>query len=96
MDANVVDVFLQYGAIGAILVATLIFAKQSIKREQDRADRQEAEVKRLNDLLVDKTIPALVAATQAIQASQAIVQRLQYMRDIEMEARKKKGTSYEE
>ncbi len=95
MDASVVDIFLQYGAIGAILVATLLFTKTSIKREQDRADRQEAEVKRLNDLLVDKTIPALVAATQAIQASQSLVQRMQYMRDIELEARKK-GSPYEE
>lgn len=60
------DVFVQYGALGAIALILLWFAKSAIDRERDRADRMEEEVRRLNQLTQDKTVPALEAATRAV------------------------------
>ena len=88
---------MQYGVLGIFSVLLIIFGRSLIKREQDRADRLDEEVTRLNNLIQEKTIPALLSATQAIQASQAILQAMQYERDVQAAAASKasgrRGTS---
>jgi len=79
----------QYGAIGIILVLLVTVSRSLIKREQDRADRLDLEVTRLNSLIQEKTIPALLSATQAVQASQALLQSMQYERDVAAAASKR-------
>lgn len=44
----------QYGAIGVICIALIWFSFRSYRREADRADRLEAEVARLNGVLVEQ------------------------------------------
>lgn len=65
-------VFLQYGAIGAILLVLLVFAYGAIKRERDatdkeraRADKAEGEKDELNRLMRTEVIPVLTKATEA-------------------------------
>lgn len=48
---------------------------QLYKDQKERADRLEAEVIRLNMLIQEKTIPALITASEAIKASQEYVRR---------------------
>lgn len=78
---------LQYGAIGAIAIALFMFARGLLLREQQRGDAAAAEVQRLNNMIQERVIPALMTATQAISASQAILQGIQYKRDIEAAAK---------
>lgn len=96
---GIVGVLLQYGAVGAVALTLGFFARTLIKREQERADRLEveakearlaynAEVSRLNTLIQEKTIPALLTATSAINNSQQLLQSLQYQRDIELQIKR--------
>jgi hypothetical protein len=91
MSPDMVGVFAQYGVVGIMLLAVGVFAKTMITREQVRADRLESEVTRLNTLVQEKTIPALVSATQAIQGSQELLQRMQYQRDVANRTSEQKG-----
>lgn len=84
--------FLQYGAIGAFLAVMIALAYQLIKREQVRADALAAEVQRLNNVMMEKTVPALVEATKAVTAAQSILQSIQYQKDIEAAATAKAKT----
>lgn len=54
---------LQYGVLGIFAVLLVVYAKSSIKRERDAADRAEAQVRELNDFIRDKLLPAQVEAT---------------------------------
>jgi hypothetical protein len=90
MDSNPASSLAQYGAIGVMLLVLGLFAKTLISREQLRSDRLESEVNRLNTLIQEKTIPALVSATQAIQASQQLLQAVQYQRDVDQRAREQR------
>lgn len=56
----------QYGAAGLILSISLWFFWQVYKRERDRADANEAEIKRLNEVIAGKYVPALEASTAAV------------------------------
>jgi len=80
------DPLLQYGAIGVFAILLIVFARTLLLREQQRGDAAAAEVIRLNNLMQEKTIPALIAATQAIAAAQNILQQIQYQRDVEAAA----------
>ncbi len=44
--------------------------------ERARSERLEAEVKRQNDVLQDKALPALIAATSTVSESQALLRDL--------------------
>jgi len=64
----------QYGAVGLLALAAMFWAwtlyKQALegqKRERERADRLEAEVKKLNDDIHEKYIPVLTRVTDALQ-----------------------------
>lgn len=56
-----------------------------------RIKELEAQVVALNRMIQDKTIPALITSAQALQASQQLMQSLQYQRDIEAQARQRKN-----
>lgn len=89
-EAQIFKILLDYGGLGILLVLLLWFARTLLVREQNRADAAVNEVSRLNALMQDKTIPALINATQAISASQSLLQALQLRQQIEAEARKVK------
>lgn len=81
-----IEPLLQYGVGGIILAMLIVFARSQVLREQQRADALAAEVNRLNTLMQEKTIPALLGATQALATAQTILQSFQYQRDIEAAA----------
>jgi len=66
------SVFLQYGAIGTILLVLLWFAYGAIKRERDATDRERERAKEaekaladLNALMRTEVIPVLTKAAEA-------------------------------
>lgn len=58
----------QLGAVGVVLSIFLTFAWVVYKRERDRADANAAEVARLNALIIDRYVPSLERATEALAA----------------------------
>lgn len=69
MSEPVTAALLQYGVLGVVAVVLFSFARQAIKRETERADRMEAEVFRLNNLIQERHIPALIKATEAVESA---------------------------
>lgn len=59
----------QLGAFGTILMILLSFGWYAYKRESNRADKNETEIARLNQLIQDKYVPSLEAATKALSDS---------------------------
>lgn len=66
-----------YGVLGIFAIILLGFARWLINRETARADRLEAEVVRLNDVIASKVIPALLSATGAVESSTEMLRDLQ-------------------
>jgi hypothetical protein len=71
--ADSASVLYQYGAIGVFLLVAGYAVRVLFQREvaahdleRQRADRMEAEVRRLNELIQDKMLPVLSSATQVI------------------------------
>lgn len=67
------SILYQYGAIGIALLGTGYAVRVLFQREirahdleRQRADRMEAEVRRLNDLIQEKMLPVLVEATKVM------------------------------
>lgn len=65
-------VFLQYGAVGAMVLVLLWFAYGAIRRERDATDRERARAEKaesekddLNRLVRTEVIPVLTKATEA-------------------------------
>lgn len=75
-------VFAQYGVLGIIAAMLIWFAKGAHQRERDRADRMEAENKRLHELILDRVIPALTSATKAAEDSTELLQAMQREREM--------------
>lgn len=59
----------QLGAVGAVLTLFLTFGWIVYKRERDRADKNEAEIARLNQLIQDRYVPSLESASRALAES---------------------------
>jgi len=85
--------FAQYGALGAIAIVLIWFAKgayQDVRERakiayqdvRERADRLEEENRRLNALILDRVIPALTSATQIAEESAKMINDLLRERDI--------------
>ncbi len=70
-------VFAQYGVLGILVLILIYFAKNAHQRERDRADRLEAEVQRLHELMLDRVIPALTAAAKAAEESSELMNQMQ-------------------
>ncbi len=86
-----IGLFAQYGILGIITAMLIWFAKGAHQREKDRADRLEAEVGRLHELMLDRVIPALTSATKAaeesaelLRSSTELVHAMQRERDREV------------
>lgn len=63
----------QYGIAGVILMIFLWFGWQVYKRERDRADSNEAEIKRLNTVIQEKYVPSLEQASKALVESNQLL-----------------------
>ena len=66
----------QLGAVGTILSIFFWFAWQVYKRERDRADANEAEIKRLNEVIQEKTTQALQTSSQALLEANRTMERV--------------------
>src|SRR5689334_15273979 len=80
---NAQSVFLQYGAIGAILLVLLWFAYGAIKRERDATDSERDRAKEaeqaladLNALMRTEVIPVLTKATEATTQVTEVVRKV--------------------
>lgn len=72
----------QYGALGIALLVAIAAVKvlfnrevEAHKREQERADRLEAELRQLNELVRTQYVEKLASATQAIGEALAVLRR---------------------
>lgn len=88
-----IGVLAQYGVLGVFALLLILFAKISYKRETDRADRLEAEVVRLNNLIIDRVIPALGSATSVVEDATELLRSMQRERELDRtrEARRAGG-----
>lgn len=59
-----------WGASGLFIAALFVVGRAVYKRETGRADKLEDEVRRLNDLIRDRYVPALEASSEALRASE--------------------------
>ena len=74
----------QLGVAGAILGLLLTFGNQVLKRERDRADKNEAEINRLNQSIQEKYIPSMIAGQEALSESNKVMSE---MKDLVVELR---------
>lgn len=88
-------VFAQYGVLGIIAAVLIFFARGAHQREQQRADRMEAENRRLNEVILDRVIPALTSATRAAEEAAELLSAMQRERELAamIRQRGKPGTS---
>lgn len=75
---------IQYGVLGIAAGALSVFARIAYRRETERADRLEAEVVRLNSLIIERAIPALTSAAQAAEDATSLLRDMQREREINM------------
>lgn len=57
------SVFIQYGALGAVVVLLAIYSRGSVTRERARSDKAEQLVKELNEFIRSEMLPRQVEAT---------------------------------
>lgn len=84
----------QYGILG-ILVAALasgrfVTPRYVLDRERERADRMEQENVRLNTLIQEKAIPAIVDASAAVRDSTMLVHDMKRERELQREIDRRK------
>ena len=72
-----IGVLAQYGVLGIFAILLIVFANTSYRREIARADRLEAEVLRLNQLIQERHIPALEQAARALNEANEIMRMFQ-------------------
>jgi hypothetical protein len=78
---DMVSFFAQYGPLGVITALLIWFARGAYQRERDKVDRLEEDNRRLNDIILDRVIPVLTAATQAAEQSAEQLRMLQRERE---------------
>lgn len=76
-------VFAEYGVLGVIAMILIWFARGAHQRERERADRMEEENRRLNALILDRVIPALTSATNAVEESAELLNAIQREREFQ-------------
>lgn len=74
------SILLQYGALGVmtlicIIAVKILFARlnEAYSREQERADRLEAELKSLNDVIRNDYLGTIAKASDAIGEANRVV-----------------------
>jgi hypothetical protein len=79
----------QYGILGVLLAALVsgrfVIPRYVLDRERERADRMEQENVRLNALIQEKTIPAIVDASVAVRDSTLLVHDMKRERELQRE-----------
>jgi len=76
-NASDVATLTQYGVLGVLAVILIVFARLAYRRETERADRLEAELRAQNMAIQDKAIPALLAATAAMSEVTELLRDMQ-------------------
>lgn len=88
-----VSTFAQYGVLGIITLILIWFAKGAHQRERDRADQLQADNKALNQLIIDRVIPALTSSAAAIEQSTELIRDIQRERENERRNGYPKGSA---
>lgn len=61
--ADPASLLLVYGPLGLIAFLLIMYAKSTVKREHEKADAAEQQVKDLNDFIRNELLPKQVEAT---------------------------------
>jgi hypothetical protein len=75
-------VFANYGVVGVVAAILIWFAKGAHQRERDRGDRLEGELQRLHEVMMERVIPALSAATRTAEESASLLASMQREREL--------------
>ncbi len=86
-DDGALPLVAQYGLLAPLLIA-LWFA---YKREASRSDRLEEEVQRLNNVNIEKTLPAMFQVAEAMGDFTKIATTLQLQQEIDRRVAEEKG-----
>jgi hypothetical protein len=76
-----------YGVLGLFTLILLGFGLRAWQREIGRADRLENELREQHKTMVERVIPALVAATAAMEESAQITRQIAEERERELRRR---------
>jgi hypothetical protein len=83
------SVLIQYGALGVLAIIALgavkvLFVRetQAHQREADRADLEHGENVRLNAAMVDRLLPAVTTASNAVTECLAFIRAVSYREDV--------------
>jgi len=83
VSADPLTYIVQLGILGPFLAILIVHTRNSIKREQERADRAEAQVKELNELIRSQLLPTQVEATILYkQVAEVLTDAVQIISDI--------------
>lgn len=81
----------QYGLLGFVAAGAIVFGRVSYKREIDRSDRLEADVTRLNaviierdNMIIERVIPALTSAVQVVEEATRQLRDMQHAQEINL------------
>jgi hypothetical protein len=92
-DGDLSGTLAQYGSLGALASALvagqLLVLRYVLGPERARCDRLETEVGRLNAIIQEKTIPALVEATRVVNESMDQLRMLERERQVEQRERER-------
>ncbi len=88
---SIVGIVLQYGILGIAALVLFFVSRRLYEREQARADRLEADVRRLNELMVEQMVPALTRSTEAVASAQRVMEEIRRQKEIEDAARRLRG-----
>ncbi len=88
---SILGIVLQYGILGIAALVLFFVSRRLYEREQARADRLEADVRRLNELMVEQMVPALTRSTEAVANAQRVMDEIRRQKEIEDAARRLRG-----
>lgn len=80
---------LQYGVLGIFAAVLLWLARSLLKREQDRADKVQADNDKLQSYFVDKVIPQMSETTNILKQAVDIMAQILRQKSIEDEIRRR-------
>lgn len=63
VSADPLNYIVQLGILGPFIAILIVYTRNSIKREQERTERAEAQVRELNELIRSEFLPKQVEAT---------------------------------
>jgi hypothetical protein len=82
-------ILVQYGALGVLTIIALgavkvLFSReiQAHQRETERADREHEENVRLNSITIERVLPAVISAGQAVAECVTLIRSVRYREDV--------------